>query len=249
MVLTMGVRNLALAISFLCLALQGAAQGVQVYQLKNGMQVAYVEDSTRRLMHLGLTLRGGAAINPTGSPGFAHYFEHHFFGGIDTAAGAPGGQLRQLGMMSTEGTYLEHQTFTISMSPARLVEGLAAIATSLRTAMDRPPHHERILADIAGELQSAESSPSWFLFEAIRSRLWGNMADAKSVAGQFAAIRNIDPTLIGNTLRPYLHPGNCLLSATGPGPAAQFFLAADSLLGDWRPNSDGAGIPKAKTPC
>ena len=221
---------------------RGAAQGVEVYQLENGLQLAYVQDSTRRLLHVGLTIRGGASVNPEGKAGLTHFFEHHFFGEVDTLGGGKGFQ--GLGMLNTGATYNEHQTFTVSMAPAQMEVGMRLLEGALVSALEREPRREKILEEIAGELQAGEENPSVYLMEGIRTRLWEEAYwAAKDVGGQYGELMRVSGEVLRAVLKAYVHPRNCLLSATGPGDAVGFFQCADSLLGGWQPEASGTYIP------
>ena len=224
-------------------ALQVHAQSVQRHQLANGLELGYVQDTTRRLCHLGLTLRGGAALNPPGKAGWANFFEHHFWGAADSSGYPIGSAFAGDGLVATGGTYLEHHTFTLSMAPERLAPGLAVLASALGDVLARPPQRLRILTELANGLQAAEEAPFYFLLEGVRERMWTEAAP-RNALGSYAPLLNFDQSALQAWLAAYLHPGNCLLTATGPGPAAAFFQAADSLLATWRPESAGAGIPK-----
>lgn len=219
------------------------AQPIQRHQLANGLELGYVQDTTRRLCHLGLTLRGGASLNPPGKAGWANFFEHHFWGAADSSGYPIGSAFAGDGLVSTGGTYLEHHTFTLSMAPERLTPGLAVLATALSDVLARQPQRLRILTELANGLQAAEEAPFYFLLEGVRERMWADAAP-RNALGSYAPLLNFDQSALQAWMAAYLHPGNCLLTATGPGPAEPFFQAADSLLATWRPESAGAGIPK-----
>lgn len=236
-------QRLVLLFLYACLALHVQAQPVQRHQLANGLELGYVQDTTRRLCHLGLTLRGGASLNPPGKAGWANFFEHHFWGSADSSGYPIGSAFAGDGLVATAGTYLEHHTFTLSMAPERLRPGLAVLAAALGDVLARPPQRLRILTELANGLQAAEEAPFYFLLEGVRERMWADAAP-RNALGSYAPLLNFDQSALQAWMSAYLHPGNCLLTATGPGPAEPFFQAADSLLATWRPESAGAGIPK-----
>ena len=229
-------------IALVLTALSGSAQ-LQFHRLPNGMQACYQQDTTRRLLHLGLTMRGGAALNTSGKAGIANYFEHHFWGLDDSTGATRGAALSGDGMVATSATYLEHQTFTLSLAPDSLASGLSAVSYALKTALTRPAQQERILAEIATQLQAAEEAPFYFLDEGLAERLWTDPAP-RNPAGAYAPLLSIDSTALQYRFLHYLHPGNCLLSGTGPEAADEFFQTADSLLATWYHNSSGAGLPR-----
>lgn len=239
-------RRLGLLLGLVLSSLGGFAQTfepIQRHQLPNGLEVGYVQDSSRRLVHLGLTLRGGAALNPKGKAGWANFFERHFWGRPDSSGTTIGDPLAGDGMLSTAGTYLEHFTFTLSLAPDRLGSGMAALAYALRSALAREQQRDRILAEVVNQIEAAEDLPFYYLLEGLHERLWIDAAP-RNTTGAYAPLRSLDAAALQAWMGAYLHPGNCLLSATGPGPAEEFFQTADSLLGDWYPQGAGAGLPK-----
>lgn len=238
---TWGRRHLSL-IALVLTALSGYAQ-FQFHRLPNGMEACYRQDTSRRLLHLGLTVRGGAALNPSGKAGIANYFEHHFWGLDDSTGATRGGALAGDGMVTTSATYLEHQTFTLSLAPDSLASGLSAVSYALRTALTRPAQRERILAEVATQLQAAEEAPFYFLDEGLAEHLWAEPAP-RNPAGAYAPLLSLDSAALQDRFAHYLHPGNCLLIGTGPASPDGFFRTADSLLATWQPNSSGAGLPR-----
>jgi predicted Zn-dependent peptidase/outer membrane protein OmpA-like peptidoglycan-associated protein len=227
----------------LALVVSALSTCAQFHRLPNGIQAYYRQDTTRRLLHLGLTVRGGAALNPSGKAGIANYFEHHFWGLDDSTGATRGAALAGDGMVATSATYLEHQTFTLSLAPDSMASGFNAVAYALRTALTRPAQQARILAEVATQLQASEEAPFYFLDEGLAERLWAEPA-SRNPAGAYAPLLAIDSAALQDRFAHYLHPGNCFLTGTGPASADGFFRTADSLLATWQPHSSGAGLPR-----
>jgi outer membrane protein OmpA-like peptidoglycan-associated protein/predicted Zn-dependent peptidase len=233
---------------FFCFAfatLLGHAQTITRHRLANGMEVCYVQDTTRRLLHLGLTLRGGATFNSNNQAGKANFFERHFWGTEDSSGRTHGGPFAEDGRITTSATYLEHHTFTLSIAPDSLAPGLATLSSALRTAGTRQPQRERILAELAAQLQAAEGTPFYYLDEGLLERFWPDAARHNAI-GTYSPLLDIGEKDMLDLAAHYLYPSNCLLSGTGPDSSEVFFQAADSLLADWQPRSSGAGLARLK---
>jgi len=232
---------------FLCCVTWAQAQQIETRMLQNGMTVAYVQDTTRRMTHFGLTIRGGAALNPPGESGIAHLFEHHFWSSIDTLARQSSGLFTEQGVLASANTQTEHHGFFLTSSEDDADEALGMMYASLATCLYRPLQ-PIIFAELIAEIQAAENFPAYYLQTGMMNRMWQTSESAKDRIGKFYHIRQIDIDKLQAAIQPYLHPGNCLLSATGRKESESFFLWADSSFGSWYPVSAGAGLPSMKLP-
>lgn len=77
---------LAFAISFVTAAAAPAAENVTSFTLDNGLEAVVIEDHRAPVAVHMLWYRTGAADEPPGKSGIAHYLEHLLFKGTDTLA-------------------------------------------------------------------------------------------------------------------------------------------------------------------
>jgi len=84
------LRSLVAVIAFVCLALPAAAldprAGVHGFTLDNGLEVVVIEDARSPAVTHMLWYRAGAADEPPGISGIAHFLEHLMFKGTDSRA-------------------------------------------------------------------------------------------------------------------------------------------------------------------
>ncbi|MFN4157635.1 MAG: M16 family metallopeptidase [Gemmobacter sp.] len=80
------LRRLGLAFVFAAVALPVSAQGVTDFMLDNGMQVVVIEDHRAPAVVNMVWYKVGAADEPPGKSGIAHFLEHLMFKGTETLA-------------------------------------------------------------------------------------------------------------------------------------------------------------------
>jgi outer membrane protein OmpA-like peptidoglycan-associated protein len=239
---------LVFLLSIFC-CLNGRAQQGQWEQqtLSNGMTVRYCQDSTRELLHLGLTLRGGASWN-TGpnSMGLAHLYEHLFFQLLPDSS--PAAMADDQGIFLAHHTRLESHFFGMSVPPPLIRPAMIILATGLMAEEWSDSSLETARTTIAQELQDWENSPENHLAAELNAALWQQAAGQRHLFGTYSDILRIGSGAIRRATQDYRHPGNCVLTATGAASGGEFFALAEQFLGYWEPESEKALLPKVELP-
>jgi predicted Zn-dependent peptidase len=227
-------------------ALYGQQGEWQTQTLSNGMPVTYLQDSTRQLLHLGLTVRGGASLDPSEAQGLAKMYEHLFFQYLPDAT--PASMAADAGIFLSHKTLLETHFFGMSMPATQLPAALHLLQGGLSTTVWSDSTLDATRNALVPELQAIEFTPESHLATDLREALWQTWASRKASAGKYADILRLTSQRLLAEIAPYRHPSNCLLAATGPDPAESFFAATETSLGNWRPESAGALLPKIDMP-
>lgn len=242
-----GTRVLLTLAGGLC-GLRGVAQqGVwQQTSLANGLRVAYCQDSTRKLLHLGLTLRGGASLDEIGHCGLALLYEHLFFQYLPDST--PATQAGEQGVFLSHSTALESHFFGMSLAAGQEQAALEVLAQGLATTTWRDSSLRAAKGRVATVLQTWENAPENHLGMEVREALWGLAAIQKHIHGRYADVVALTVEALLEATEGYRHPQNCFLAATGTDSAGAFFSVAAATLGRWQPRGAGAGLPAMAVP-
>jgi outer membrane protein OmpA-like peptidoglycan-associated protein len=224
-----------------------AQQGMwQERQLSNGMLARYCEDTTRQLLHIGLTLKGGAQMDQTGNMGLAHLYEHLFFQHLPDSSTVT--EAIDKGIFLSHNTQLEGHFFGLSISPEACAAALQIFGRSLMQAEWSDSALISAKAEIASELQYLESTPENNLRTELQSLLWKQSAIQKHVFGSYPAIRSLGNDAILTVVQRFRNPQGCLLTGTGKMPAQEFFGLAESALGAWLTSTAPSEFAKQEFP-
>ncbi len=220
--------------------------GWQMRTLGNGITTRYFQDSTRQLLHIGLTLRGGHSLDPADAEGLAKVYEQLFFQYLPN--GRPAQQAEQSGIYLTHKTLLETHFLGMSLPPQQLQTCMQMLLNGLSATEWSDSAMQAAREAIVPGLQALDDAPENQLAQELRLALWQTFASRKQGVGKYADILRLSSQRILAEIAPYRHPANCLLSGTGPGTAEAFFATAEATLGQWHPESAGALLPKVDLP-
>lgn len=215
-------------------------------RLVNGFTLRYCQDTTRKLLHLGLTLRGGASLDEPGGSGLAHLYEHLFFQYLPDSTPVSSGP--DQGIFVHHSTSLESHFFGLSMAPEMMQPALGMIAAGLAATEWSDSMLQDAKSAMAEELQVAAEIPENQLDDDVIAALWGKLACKKRARGEYSEILRLGSKEILQVIEAYRHPYNCLLAATGEAPPQDFFRMAEQMLGRWKPLSSGSVLPIVQFP-
>lgn len=240
------MRLFACSIFFLAglfvLNFANAQQGQwQHHMLSNGMRVAYCQDSTRKLAHIGLSQRGGTSLDSRGKDGLAALYEHLFFQYLPDSSQAKTAMRK--GLLLSHATALETQFFGLSLPNAQMETGLKMLRMGLDANDWTEEQINEARESIAPTLQAQDDAPEHHLESEMLEELWQENAGRKRIPGKFTDISQLTAADIRNAISAYRHPGNCVLNASSALPVDDFFELAESALGEWEPISAGGRLP------
>ncbi|MFN8396547.1 MAG: OmpA family protein [Bacteroidia bacterium] len=230
--------RLGLLILVLCSGNAIRAQQVQWTQhtLSNGLTLRHCQDTTRKLMHLGLTMRGGTRMDSMGRQGLAHLYERLFF--QDLPDQTPIQQAPDQGIFTAHNTQIGSHFFGISLDGKQMRLALQMLASGLMAETWSDSAIATAKSGIANILQQQDLDPGQHLDGELRERLWRTGAPIRNRLGNYADILLLQASTLARATRPFRQPANCMLAATSPEPADSFFAAAEAALGSWESSSN-----------
>ena len=246
-ILARTARQAVLAFSsFLLLAaVQGSAlAGVfdpETFTLENGMQVVVVPNHRVPVVTHMVWYKVGAADEPAGKSGIAHFFEHLMFKGTDTRA--PGEFSKIVARNGgRENAFTSHDYTgyyqTVAVDRLHLVMEMEADRmTNLRlTAKEIEPERNVIFEE---RRQRTENNPRTILQEHVSAALFLNHPYRKPIIGWEHEIAGLSVADLRTFYRRWYAPNNAILVVAGDITAAQLRPLAEKYYGP---------IPRAATP-
>lgn len=219
--------------------------------LDNGVTVLYTMDTTRPLLEVSLSVRGGARIDGPGADGVAALLTRTFWErGQDSSRYLT--FAHHLGIQCAARHGLSHSQVHLRMLPDLLPQGLDLLRFALEDADYPAEDLASALKQYALFLQRLENDPFEYLKQQVGQTLWQDQYPEMNLHGQYIDLYGSKPNTYRDLHRVYLHPGNSLLTATGPMPSTQFFQLADSIMGAWnnygpRPYLPYNGLPQLES--
>ncbi len=217
------------------------------HTLANGVKVFYVQDTSRPLLEVALSVRGGASIDHSGADGIAALWARTFWErGEDTLRYSTFGKAR--GIRTGARQSLSHSQFYLRMLPHRLADGMGILRFALEDS-DYPANDlNRALRNFALDLQEMAGDPFVFLDQQLEQTLWEDRYAERNLYGYYPDLTSLDPKTFRSIHQTYLHPSNAFLCATGPLPPKVFYQISDSMLGGWQNHRPAPYLPYTASP-
>lgn len=233
-------RPLAFALAFLAAA-PALAADPQHFVLDNGMEVVVIEDRRAPVAVSMVWYRVGAADDPAGQSGIAHYLEHLMFkatdtlesGEFDRVVEANGGQHNAF-------TSWDYTAYHQRVAADRLETMLAMEADRMvNLRLDRSdwlPERDVILRERG---QTLESNPDRVFGEQMRAALFQNHPYGRPIIGWRHEMETLTDEIAKAFYRVHYAPDNAILVVAGDVAAADVLAMAQRHFGP---------IPAAGTP-
>ncbi len=218
----------ALFMFALCCLLLGGAEARELprpetFTLRNGLEVVVITDRRAPVVTHMLWYRVGAADEPRGSSGVAHFFEHLMFKGTRNIA--PGEFSRTVARNGGDDNAFTSQDYTayyerIARDRLELVMGMEADRMRNLRFSDETFASER---DVIAEerRQRIDNSPGAVLGERMRAMLWPHHPYGTPVIGWLHEINALDRETALEFYRTWYAPNNAILVVAGDIDAAQ----------------------------
>lgn len=213
--------------------------------LANGLQVIVVENHSVPLATAEVVVRAGAMIQEPEDQGVPHLYEHMLFRGYrgpmeqdfrETAA-----RLQAAYNGTTSDETVSYYLILPSANVGGAVDALADLVRKPRFVKDELIR-ERFV--VLGEYQRRMSEPSFTLFQAVNTLLWGDGYPRKNTIGDQTAVLTVTPEHLDEIFHRYYVPNNTALIITGDVSAANVLQMAHHAFDGWARRDD----PFAKHP-
>ena len=209
----------------------------ETFTLRNGMQVVVITDRRAPVVTNMVWYRIGAADEPRGHSGMAHFFEHLMFKGT---AHIPTGQFSPI--IARNGG--EDNAFT-SWDYTAYYERIARDRLELVMGMEADRMRGLVLPEslIASERaviieerrQRTDNSPGALLGERMRAMLHPNHPYGTPLIGWLHEMQQLDRTRALEFYQTYYAPNNAILVVAGDVDAAELRPLAERTFGRVRP--------------
>ena len=240
--MTSGLRAViaACAALFVLLAAPAVARELprpETFTLRNGLQVVVITDRRAPVVTHMLWYRVGAADEPRGHSGIAHFFEHLMFKG--TRDIAPGEFSRTIARNGGEDNAFTSWDFTayyerIARDRLELVMRMEADRMRNLRFSDETFASER---DVIAEerRQRVDNNPGAVLGERMRAMLWPHHPYGTPVIGWLHEINALDRDTALAFYRTWYAPNNAILVIAGDVDAAELRPLVERHYGRLRP--------------
>jgi zinc protease len=236
-------RLFAIALSLLAGAATAQARELprpETFTLRNGLQVVVITDRRAPVVTHMLWYRVGAADEPRGQSGVAHFFEHLMFKG--TREIAPGEFSRTIARNGGDDNAFTSWDYTayyerIARDRLELVMRMEADRMRNLRFSDETFASER---DVIAEerRQRTDNSPGAILGERMRAMLWPHHPYGTPVIGWLHEINALDRETALQFYQTWYAPNNAILVVAGDVNAEELRPLAERYYGRLRPTRD-----------
>jgi len=230
----------ALAFAFVANADARELPRPETFTLRNGLQVVVITDRRAPVVTHMLWYRVGAADEPRGSSGVAHFFEHLMFKG--TRRIAPGEFSRTVARNGGDDNAFTAQDYTayyerIARDRLELVMSMEADRMRNLRFSDETFASER---DVIAEerRQRIDNNPGAVLGERMRAMLWPHHPYGTPVIGWLHEINALDRETALQFYQTWYAPNNAILVVAGDVDAAELRPLVERHYGRLRPTRD-----------
>lgn len=244
---------------FFCLFLLPFQADAKVFDaksmtLENGMQVIVVENNRAPVVTHMVWYRAGAADEPRGKSGIAHFLEHLLFKGQDHPLSGklePGEFsriVRRLGGEDNAFTSQDYTAYYQSIATEHLETVMKMEAGRMRGITIPEPDFESEKKVIQEERrQRTDNRPIALLFEQVRESLYPNHPYGIPVIGWMHEILDLNLTDAMDFYDRFYAPNNAVLIVSGGVKAETVFELAKKTYGTLEP-SENIERPRTKIP-
>ena len=222
------------------LALIGATQHalaagskVETFTLDNGMQVVVIPDHRAPVVTHMVWYRVGAADEPAGESGVAHFLEHLLFKGTKTVAPGEFSKIvRRNGGQDNAFTSSDYTAYFQRIAKDRL-ELMMKLEADRMTNLQLTQRDIKTERDVVTEERRSrvDNSPSGRLMEQVRAALYVNHPYGDPVIGWMHEIKELNMDAVTAFYKRFYTPSNAILIVAGDITAEQLRPLAEKYYG------------------
>lgn len=187
-----------------------------INHLDNGLMVVHQQMLATPVVVADIWINAGAALEPPGWSGMAHFLEHMVFKGtkhllpgmFDHAIEARGG-------MSNAATSHDYAHFFVALAADALAEGLPYLAELVLHAAIPADEFVRERQVVLEEIRQAQDDPDWVGYQALSEQVFPGHAYGRSVLGTEAILQQRSPEEMRCFHQAHYQPRNMTLVVTG----------------------------------
>ena len=230
------LRALLLPAAFLLSFANGAHAQVfnpATFELDNGMQVVVIENHRAPVVSHMVWYKVGAADEPTGKSGIAHYLEHLMFKGTETRAPGEFSQIiADLGGRENAFTSQDYTGYFQTIAPQHLglmMELEADRMTGLVLTDEIIEPERRVILE--ERLSRTENNPRALLSEQVAAATWLNHPYRLPIIGWAHEIETLGRADLESFYETWYAPNNAVLVVSGDVDPQEVFRLAQETYG------------------
>lgn len=241
---------LCLACLFCLAAPAFAAPVYETFTLKNGMEVVVVNNPRLPIVSHMLWFKIGAADDPPGKSGLAHYVEHMMFQGTPTVpAGEYAKKIAGLGGVQNAFTSHDYTAFYVNIAKEHLPDVMTLEADRMQHLSPPPDDFKREREVIIEERRArTDNQPEAQLREQMSAALFLNHPYGIPVIGWLHEMRGLAWADIKPFHDMFYQPNNAILVVAGDVTAAEIKPLAEKYYGPIPPTILPPRVWKAEPP-
>lgn len=238
MISTLQFRVWGLALGLLALfsttqLVMSADSKVETFTMDNGMQVVVIPDHRAPVVTHMVWYRVGAADEPAGESGVAHFLEHLLFKGTKTVAPGEFSKIvRRNGGQDNAFTSADYTAYFQRIAKDRL-ELMMKMEADRMTNLQLSENDIRTERDVVTEERRSrvDNSPSGRLMEQVRAALYVNHPYGDPVIGWMHEIKELNLKAVLAFYKRFYTPSNAILIVAGDITAEQLRPLAEKYYG------------------
>lgn len=206
--------------------------------LDNGLQVLVIEDNSVPLATVEICVHNGAYCESPEFDGLSHLYEHMFFKANKDIPSQEAfmKRIQELGISFNGTTSTERVNYFITLSNAKLNEGLQFMNSAIRYPLFLEEEMKKENPVVDGEFQRNESNPVFFLLKDMDHRLWGDLYSRKNTIGDHDIIMTATPEKMRIIQEKYYYPNNSIIVIAGDVNHETVLKQVNEIYGDWKPS-------------
>jgi len=204
----------------------------EIRRLANGLTVAVLEDRSAPVVSTALWYRAGAAHEPVGAAGMAHFLEHMMFkGSADWPEGEIDARTQAVGGVNNAYTSHDSTVYVFSL-PRRHWRLALEIEADRMTGLVLDPAAVDSERDVIfEEISEADDSPWDALEMAAMERLYGEHPYGRRILGSHQSLSSIGADQLATFHGVACAPARAVLTVSGD-VGSEVFEAVDELFAD-----------------
>ncbi len=225
-----------LVLPFLLAQSQKLPVNFYLTKLKNGLEVLVIEDKTVPLITIEICVKNGSYTEDAEYNGLSHLYEHMFFKANKDMPSQEDFLNRgsELGMQWNGTTSNERVNYFFTLNKKFLKEGLDFMNSAIRYPLFDEAEMKRENPVVDGEFQRAESDPTFWLYNDLQRRLWGEHYSRKNPIGDHNIILTATTEKMKTIQKKYYHPNNSILVIAGDAEHEEVFKNATAVFESWQ---------------
>jgi zinc protease len=204
-------------------------------KLKNGLEVLVIEDKTVPLITIEICVKNGSYTEDNDYNGLSHLYEHMFFKANKDIPSQEEflNRVNELGMQWNGTTSNERVNYFFTLNKKFLNEGLTFMNSAIRYPLFDEAEMKAENPVVDGEFQRAESDPTFWLYNDLEKKRWGEHYSRKNPIGDHNIILTATTEKMRNIQKKYYYPNNSILVVAGDADHTEVFKSATAIFESW----------------